>query len=57
MVPPQLQWHAAEVNGRVLSVPIEGERPKGWKSRFQRVVMLLGAGPWGEVSANPEASG
>ncbi len=49
MAPPQLRWNAAEVNDRVLSVPIEGERPKGWKSRFQRVVTLLGGGPWGEV--------
>jgi hypothetical protein len=50
MVPPQLQWNAAEVNGGVLSVPVEGDRPKGWKGKFQRVVALLGGGPWGEVA-------
>ncbi len=50
MAPPQLQWNAAEVNGGVLSVPVEGDRPKGWKDKFQRVVALLGGGPWGEVA-------
>jgi hypothetical protein len=50
MASPALQWHAAEVSGGVLTVPIEGDRPKGWKSKFEQVVTLLGGGPWGEVA-------
>ncbi len=50
MASPNLQWNAAEVSGGVLTVPIEGDRPKGWKDRFGQVVTLLGGGPAGEVS-------
>jgi hypothetical protein len=50
MAPPSLQWSSAEVSGGVLTVPIEGERPKGWKDKFAQVVTLLGGGPGGEVS-------
>ena len=49
MASPQLQWSAAEVSGGVLKVPIEGDRPKGWKDKFAQVVALLGGGPGGEV--------
>lgn len=49
MATPKLQWSAAEVKGGVLTVPIEGDRPKGWKDKFAQVVTLLGGGPWGEV--------
>jgi hypothetical protein len=49
MASPTLQWNAAEVNNGVLTVPIEGDRPKGWKSKFEQVVTLLGGGSWGEV--------
>ena len=49
MAAPTLQWSAAEVNGGALTVPIEGDRPKGWKDKFEHVVTLLGDGPWGEV--------
>lgn len=50
MAPPHLQWNAAEVSGGVLTVPTEGERPKGWKDKFDQVVTLLGGGPGGEVT-------
>jgi hypothetical protein len=50
MASPQLQWSAAEVSGGVLTVPIEGDRPKGWKDKFAQVVTLLGGGPGGEIT-------
>jgi hypothetical protein len=50
MAPPSLQWSAAEVTGGTLTVPIEGDRPKGWKDKFQQVVALLGDTQWGEVT-------
>jgi hypothetical protein len=46
---PKLQWSAAEVTGGALTVPVEGDRPNGWKDKFENVVTLLGGGPWGEV--------
>ena len=46
----KLQWASAEVNDAVLTVPLEGDVPKGWKQSFERTVQLLGAGEWGEVS-------
>jgi hypothetical protein len=50
MASPTLRWSAAEVNGGTLTVPIEGDRPKGFKSKFEQVVTLLGGGPWGAVA-------
>ena len=47
---PTLQWSAAEVRSGTLTVPIEGDRPRGWKSTFDHTVRLLGGGSWGEVS-------
>jgi hypothetical protein len=47
---PTLQWSAAEVRNGTLTVPIEGDRPRGWKSTFDHTVRLLGGGSWGEVS-------
>jgi hypothetical protein len=47
---PTLQWSAAEVRRGTLTVQIDGDRPRGWKSTFQRTVRLLGGGSWGEVS-------
>ncbi len=49
MASPTLRWNAAEVSGGVLTVPLDGDRPKGWKKTFGRVVTLLGGGPCGEV--------
>ena len=47
---PTLQWSAAEVRNGTLTVPVAGDRPKGWKSTFDHTVRLLGGGSWGEGS-------
>jgi hypothetical protein len=47
---PELQWSGAEVSDGALVVPIKGERPKGWKPRFEQTVKLLGGGQWDEVT-------
>ncbi|HEY1566191.1 MAG TPA: hypothetical protein VGF68_04215 [Solirubrobacteraceae bacterium] len=47
---PTLQWSAAEVRHGTLTVSIDGDRPRGWKSSFLHTVRLLGGGGWGEVS-------
>jgi hypothetical protein len=47
---PNVQWSAATVRDGTLTVPIEGDRPKGWKATFDHTVRLLGGGNWGEVS-------
>jgi hypothetical protein len=46
----RLEWSAAAVRDGTLTVPIAGDRPKGWKSTFDRAVRLLGGGSWGEVT-------
>ncbi|HEX3976993.1 MAG TPA: hypothetical protein VHW96_12075 [Solirubrobacteraceae bacterium] len=50
MEAPQLEWSAAAVRDGNLTVPIAGDRPRGWKSTFEQTVRLLGGGNWGEVS-------
>jgi len=50
MEPPRLQWSAAQVRDGILTVTIDGDRPKGWKATFEQTVRLLGGGDWGEVS-------
>ena len=50
MESPKLQWSAAEISGGVLAVPIEGDRPKGWKDKFEQVVRLLAGGQWDDVA-------
>lgn len=47
---PRLEWGEAAVRDGTLTVPIAGERPRGWKSTFDHTVRLLGGGAWGEVS-------
>jgi len=47
---PRLEWSAAAVRDGILTVPVAGDRPKGWKSTFDHTVRLLGGGNWGEVS-------
>jgi hypothetical protein len=49
METPKLDWSGAEVRDGILTVEIGGDRPKGWKSTFERTVRLLGGGDWGEV--------
>ncbi len=51
---PRLEWSAAAVRDGTLTVPIAGDRPRGWKSTFERTVRLLGGGSWGEVSLKKE---
>jgi hypothetical protein len=50
MAAPALRWSAADVHDGILTVEIDGERPKGWKATFAQTVTLLGGGDWGEVS-------
>ena len=45
----ELNWSAAEVKSSKLSVPLEGDIPKGWKRSFEATVVLLGHGDWGEI--------
>ncbi|HEX4011479.1 MAG TPA: hypothetical protein VHX62_15775 [Solirubrobacteraceae bacterium] len=45
-----LQWSGAEVRDGVLTVRIDGDRPKGFKPAFARTVTLLGGGPVGVVA-------
>jgi hypothetical protein len=47
---PALEWSAAEVRRGTLTIRLAGDRPRGWKSTFERTVRLLGGGGWGEVS-------
>lgn len=46
---PRLQWSEAVVEDATLTVPVVGERPKGWRDSFDHTVALLGGGRWGEV--------
>ncbi|HTX08463.1 MAG TPA: hypothetical protein VME22_07615 [Solirubrobacteraceae bacterium] len=50
MEPVTLSWSDAEVNDGELTVPLDGEVPKGWKQSFERTLVLLGSGDWGEVA-------
>jgi hypothetical protein len=50
METPRLEWSAAAVRDGTLTVPMAGDRPRGWKSTFEHTVRLLGGGTWGEVS-------
>jgi hypothetical protein len=49
MPAPKLHWDNAEVSDGVLTVPVDGDRPKGWDGVFERTVTLLGSGQWDEV--------
>lgn len=44
-----LNWSAADVKDGQLTVPLEGEVPKGWRKSFETTVKLLGSGDWGEI--------
>jgi hypothetical protein len=44
-----LDWSAAEVKSSKLTVPLEGDIPKGWKRSFETTVRLLGSGGWGDI--------
>lgn len=45
----KLEWGSAEVEDARLTVPLDGDLPKGWKQSFETTVTLLGQGDWGEV--------
>src|ERR1700761_8668058 len=47
---PTLHWSGAEVRDGILTVAIDGDRPKGFKPAFARTVTLLGGGPAGPVT-------
>ena len=49
MTKVSLDWSAAEVENAKLTVPLEGDIPKGWKRSFETTVRLLGGGEWGEI--------
>jgi hypothetical protein len=49
METPTLDWNSAEVRNGTLTVELTGERPKGWKGTFERIVKLLGSGDWKAV--------
>jgi hypothetical protein len=46
---PTLDWSGATVTDGVLTVGIAGNRPKGWKSTFERTAKLLNAGRWHSI--------
>ena len=50
MEAPRLEWSASTVRDSTLTVPVTGDRPKGWKSTFHHTVRLLGGGAWGDVT-------
>jgi len=50
-----LDWSAAEVKSSKLTVPLEGDIPKGWKQSFETTVRLLGSGEWGEIEVKKGA--
>ncbi len=44
-----LNWSTAEVKDGKLTVPLDGDVPKGWRKSFETTVKLLGSGDWGEI--------
>lgn len=51
---PQIDWNTAQVQGRQLSVTLEGKLPKDWAKRFNSVLSVLGqnSSGWGEIAAH-----
>ena len=49
MAPVTLDWSTAEVKDQKLTVPLDGDIPKGWRKAFEATVRLLGGGEWGEI--------
>ena len=46
---PKLRWSGATVSDGVLVVEVTGDRPKGWKTTFDRTAKLLDTGRWDDV--------
>jgi hypothetical protein len=55
MADVRLNWAQATVQDDKLTVPLDGEVPKGWKHHFETTVKLLGHGQWGEVEIKKKA--
>jgi hypothetical protein len=51
---PTLDWSSAKVKDGILTVPLSGERPRGWDTTFNTTAKLLGGGDWGEVELKKE---
>jgi hypothetical protein len=54
MSPVNLSWSEAEVKDAGLSVPLEGEATKEWRQTFERTLVLLGHGDWGEITVKKD---
>jgi hypothetical protein len=54
MTQVSLDWSAAEVENAKLTVPLDGDIPKGWKRSFETTVRLLGGGEWGEIEVKKD---
>jgi hypothetical protein len=50
----KLSWPNAKVKDAQLTVPLDGEPPKGWRQVFERTVGLLGHGEWGEIKVKKD---
>ena len=50
-----LDWSTAEVKNAKLTVPLEGDIPKGWRRSFETTVKLLGGGDVGRDSGQEGA--
>jgi hypothetical protein len=50
----KLSWSSAEVDDARLTVPLEGEIPRGWRTDFETTVKRLGSGEWGEVEVKKD---
>ncbi len=54
MDPVTLDWSAAQVENGRLTVPLDGDIPKGWKRSFETTERLLGGGDWGEIEVKKD---
>lgn len=50
----KLSWSSAEVDDACLTVPLEGEIPRRWRTDFQTTVKRLGSGEWGDVEVKKD---
>lgn len=50
----KLSWSSAEVDDARLTVPLEGEVPRHWRTDFETTVKRLGSGQWGEVEVKKD---
>jgi hypothetical protein len=50
----KLSWSSSEVDDARLTVPLEGEVPRQWRTMFETTVRQLGSGEWGEVEVKKD---